>query len=106
MMLMNTINQFIVIILWLGILGVLLLTSAIALDVIFGAFLDTCDVSHESANTLLGWTIVSLFLVVTAGVGAFLHQLLGLSRVIVVIGITGYFTILALLLLLSGGKCQ
>ena len=99
-------RYFIIFILWLSVLAAQLLVVAVAFEVLFVAFLDTCDVNHESANTLVGWSVASVSIFFTGCIGVGFRRFFGLSRVVVVIGIVGLVSILVLMLLASGGQCR
>ena len=101
-----SLRYYIVVVLWLSVLAAQLLVVAVAFDVLFVAFLDTCDMNHESANTLVGWSVASISIFFTALIGVGFHRSFGLSRVVVVIGVVALVLIFALLLLASGGQCR
>lgn len=86
----------------MGTLAVSLFVTFGTLNVAYPASFDTC----QSFNTPTGWIIVSFFLILTTGVGVFLHQLLRLSRILVAIGLSGIGAILFLYLLVAGTGCQ
>ena len=88
--------------LWLGTLAISLFVTIGTLNVAYPASFDTC----QSFNTPIGWIIVGFFLILTAGAGVFLRQLLRLSRILIAIGLSGIGAILFLYLVVVGTDCQ
>lgn len=90
---------------WLLTLTVSCLLTVSTLVVIYPDALDKCDVTDQSFNTPIGWLIVCIFLLLTTGVGIFFHQMFGLSRAIIALGLSGLSVVFLLLLLVIGNGC-